>query len=110
MNRSTPCKPELGGDWRTVDDYMPTLKYGTQLPPATPSTELIKVGSGPAGGNVKIIDIDVPFASILKTAFKILGAWLIVGVCVAPVAIIIWIVIVASIANFLGHVFSGSHL
>src|SRR5712691_858529 len=35
IDRNTPCKPSDGGEWKTVDDYLPMLKYGTQLPPAT---------------------------------------------------------------------------
>jgi len=33
MDRNTPYKPVSDGDWRTIDDYLPMLKYGTQLPP-----------------------------------------------------------------------------
>src|ERR1041385_8780870 len=35
IDRNTPCKPADGGDWKTIDDYLPMLKYGTQLPPPT---------------------------------------------------------------------------
>jgi hypothetical protein len=35
IDRNTPCKPADRGDWKTVDDYLPILKYGTQLPPPT---------------------------------------------------------------------------
>ena len=35
VNRSTPCKPEANGEWKTIDDYLPMLKYGTQLPAPT---------------------------------------------------------------------------
>ena len=35
IDRNTPCKPVSGGDWKSVDDYLPMLKYGTQLPPPT---------------------------------------------------------------------------
>ena len=34
IDRNTPCKPSDGGEWKTIDDYLPMLKYGTQLPPA----------------------------------------------------------------------------
>ena len=33
IDRNTPCKPTDRGDWKTIDDYLPMLKYGTQLPP-----------------------------------------------------------------------------
>jgi hypothetical protein len=31
IDRNTPCKPVSGGDWKTIDDYLPMLKYGPQL-------------------------------------------------------------------------------
>jgi hypothetical protein len=33
VDRNTPCKPADRGDWKSIDDYFPILKYGTQLPP-----------------------------------------------------------------------------
>src|ERR671919_1795390 len=33
IDRNTPCKPADHGEWKTIDDYLPMLKYGTQLPP-----------------------------------------------------------------------------
>ena len=33
IDRNTPCKPANGGEWKSIDDYLPMLKYGTQLPP-----------------------------------------------------------------------------
>jgi hypothetical protein len=27
VNRNTPCKPASGGEWKSVDDYLPMLKY-----------------------------------------------------------------------------------
>src|SRR6266567_3091156 len=32
VDRNTSCKPADRGDWKSVDDYLPMLKYGTQLP------------------------------------------------------------------------------
>jgi GYF domain 2 len=29
VNRHTPCKVAGGSEWKTVDDYLPMLKYGT---------------------------------------------------------------------------------
>lgn len=90
-----------------MDDYLPTLKYGTQLP--APSRGLSS-STLPVGRTaVTITDVNIPFGSVLKMAFKIFGAWLIVGVCFAPIAIIIWFVILAGIMSFFGHAFSGSH-
>jgi hypothetical protein len=32
VNRYTPCRKVEDTAWKTIDDYLPTLKYGTQLP------------------------------------------------------------------------------
>jgi hypothetical protein len=40
VNRYTPCRKAEDKDWKTIDDYLPTLKYGAQLPPATPAPPL----------------------------------------------------------------------
>ena len=32
IDRHTPCRLATGGDWKTIDDFLPMLKYGTQLP------------------------------------------------------------------------------
>jgi hypothetical protein len=45
IDRNTPCKPADRGDWKSVDDYLPMLKYGTQLP--TPS-EVRTTAAAPA--------------------------------------------------------------
>ena len=34
IDRNTPCKPADRGDWKTIDDYLSMLKYGTKLPPS----------------------------------------------------------------------------
>src|SRR5215211_5895441 len=93
VSRSTPCKPEIGGDWRTIDDYLPTLKYGTQLPvptsqPASANRTASATHTSTTMQPVFIRDVDVPFMSVLKMAFKIAVAWLIVSVCFVPVVLI----------------------
>jgi hypothetical protein len=35
VNRHTLCKVARGSEWETVDDYLPMLKCGTQLPEPT---------------------------------------------------------------------------
>jgi hypothetical protein len=35
VDRNTPCKPSDRAEWKSIDDYLPMLKYGTQLPPPT---------------------------------------------------------------------------
>ncbi len=107
VSQHTPCKLEQLAEWRTIDDFLPTLKYGTELPAAETVTRAT-VRSGvlpplPPGTAVKITDVDVPFTSVLKMAFKIVGAWLIVGACLAPVALIIWFVLFAWILGVFAH-------
>ncbi|MGH7984166.1 MAG: DUF4339 domain-containing protein [Candidatus Udaeobacter sp.] len=62
IDRNTPCKPTDQGDWKSVDDYLPMLKYGTQLPPraearSVPPTPML------SAQRVSIVDFDIPFGS-----------------------------------------------
>jgi hypothetical protein len=109
VDRNTPCKPVSGGDWRTVDDYLPILKYGTQLPspsrvvtppPATPPPVLFSQ-------RVSVVDFDIPFWSVLKIMFKWMAAAFVVFCCFAPVIVLVWIIIMAVFAAFLGGAMSN---
>ena len=72
VDRDTPCKPASGDEWKSVDDYLPMLKYGTQLPPPakvpvvppTPPPVLL------SSQRVSVVDFDIPFGSVLKIMFK----------------------------------------
>jgi len=76
IDRNTLCKPVSGGDWKSVDDYLPMLKYGTQLPPPSP------IPSAPPAAppvlsssqRVSVVDFDIPFGSVLKIMFKWMAA------------------------------------
>ncbi len=90
VNRSTPCKPETSGDWKTIDDYLPMLKYGTQLPAPTrvppvaapiPQINVPLISTSAVVQRTSLVDIDLPFGSILKLMFKWMAAAFIVGVC-----------------------------
>jgi len=125
VNRYTPCKPNTGADWKTIDDFMPMLKYGTQLPPPTPTAPVPTAPSSnqiaPASPNVTpaaipagpqrttLVDIDLPFGSLLKLMFKWAAAAFIVGVCFIPAAIIIWLIFMALLAGLMGGAFSLHH-
>src|SRR5437762_10532320 len=83
IDRNTSCKPADRGDWKTVDDYLPMLKYGTQLPspsqvvtppPATPPPVLLTQ-------RVAVVDFDIPFGSVLKIMFKWMAAGFVVFRC-----------------------------
>ena len=107
IDRNTPCKPSDGGEWKTIDDYLPMLKYGTQLPTPAPSKSVLSTAPGSPQAGVTISDIDVPFSSVLKMAFKIFAAWLIVAVCLVPIFLILWFLLFAGIIGFFGQTFSG---
>ncbi len=107
INQHTPCTTDRFAGWRTVDEYFPTLKYRTELPavieklaPAFSTTPPVPIGSA-----VKIVDVDVPFASVLKMVFKIFAAWLIVIICFIPLFLIVWLFLFAGLLSFF-----GSHL
>ena len=108
VNRSTPCKPQSGGDWKTIDDYLPILKYGTQLPPPTPKQISSPNPLSPplAAQRVAVVDLDLPFPSILKLMFKWMAAGFIVFCCFLPAVIALWLIIMAIIASVLGHALS----
>jgi hypothetical protein len=106
VDRSTPCKTDQMGDWRTVDEYLPMLKYGTELPATSPSTSVFTT-SPPVfpGTKVAITDVNVSFSSVLKMTFKVFAAWLIVIVCFTPVIMLLWFIVLGIIAALVGHHF-----
>jgi len=120
VDRYTPCKPETGGDWKTIDDYLPMLKYGTQLPapsravpppiaPAISQTSASPIATPGTVQRISLVDIDLPFASILKLMFKWMAAAFIVSLCFIPAAIIFWLIMMAAMAAFMGGALSLHH-
>src|ERR1041384_3805053 len=81
IDRNTPCKPANTGDWKTIDDFMPMLKYGTQLPPPSPAPGAVPPVAPPSVGpasptvmpavvpagpqRTTLVDIDISFGSLL---------------------------------------------
>jgi hypothetical protein len=111
INRNTPCKPADRGDWKTVDDYLPMLKYGTQLP--TP-TKLPAVPPAPpsvllSAQRISIVDFDIPFWSVLKIMFKWIAAAFVVLCCFLPAIIVVWMIVMAVIAALLSGAMSSLH-
>ena len=106
VDRHTPCRLANGGDWKTIDDFLPMLKYGTQLPvpqPAAPpvrSEDLphygalpppasaLPIATLPESHRIALVDIDLPFASILKLMFMMAAAFL-VFCCFVPAIIVL---------------------
>lgn len=109
VDRNTPCRLATGGDWKTIDDYLPTLKYGTQLPPPTPRQ--VQIAANPsstiAAQRVAVVDLDIPFGSVLKIMFKWMAAGFIVFCCFIPVIILIWVIIMGVLAALLGGAMSN---
>jgi hypothetical protein len=114
IDRNTPCKPADHGDWRTIDDYLPMLKYGTQLPPASkvpavppalPSPVLLSQSSQ----RISIVDFDIPFWSVLKIVFKWMAAALVVLCCFLPVIFVLWLIVAAIFAALFSGAMSTFH-
>lgn len=130
VDRNTPCRLAAGGDWKTIDDFLPMLKYGTQLPvPTNPEPSAPRVSpehSSVYGSSVPLavpsaipaqlpseshrftlVDIDLPFFSILKLMFKWMAAAFLVFCCFLPAVIFFVFVVMAIFGSLLGHMFSG---
>jgi len=110
IDRNTPCKPAGRGDWKTVDDYLPMLKYGTQLPapsqapnvPPKPPPVLLSQ-------RVSVVDFDIPFGSVLKIVFKWMAAAFIVACCFVPVIFAIWLTFMMIFAGLISGAMSSLH-
>ena len=111
IDRNTPCKPASGGDWKSIDDYLPMLKYGTQLPPpsqvvtpppATPPPVLLIQ-------RVAVVDFDIPFGSFLKIMFKWMAAGFVVFCCFLPAIIVVWLIVMTIFAGLFSAAMSSLH-
>jgi len=111
IDRDTPCKPVSGGDWRTIDDYLPMLKYGTQLPPPA-KVPVVPPTVPPAllsSQRVSVVDFDIPFGSVLKIMFKWMAAGFVVFCCFLPVIFVLWLIVAAVFAALFNGVMSSLH-
>ena len=110
IDRSTPCKPADRGDWKTIDDYLPMLKYGTQLPPPV---EIPSVPPKPPpvlfSQRVSVVDFDIPFWSLLGIMFKWMAAGFIVACCFLPVIIVFWLFLMTVFAGLISGAMSTLH-
>lgn len=109
IDRNTPCKPDDRDDWRTIDDYLPMLKYGTQLPPPT---KVPAVSSPPPvflSQRVSVVDFDIPFGSVLKIMFKWMAAGFVVFCCFLPAIIILWLIVGTVVAALISGAMSSLH-
>src|SRR6266550_7656548 len=113
IDRNTACKPSDRGDWKSIDDYLPMLKYGTQLPPPTkvpavppapPPVLLSQVSQ-----RVSVIDFDIPFGSVLKIMFKWMAAAFIVFCCFLPAIIVVWLIVASAFAALISGAMSTLH-
>ena len=112
VDRNTPCKPCDYGEWKTIDDYLPMLKYGTQLPP--PAAKLPPVPPAPppalsSSQRVSVVDFDIPFGSVLNIMFKWMAAALVVFCCFLPVIFVLWLIVAAIFAALFSGAMSTFH-
>lgn len=110
VNRYTPCRRIEDKTWKTVDDFLPTLKYGTQLPPpAVPWASGPVISRVGADQRVTLVDLDIPFSSILRMMFKWMAAAFIVFCCFVPAIIALWVLAMALFAGLIGGAMSSFH-
>ena len=111
IDRNTPCKPADRGEWRTIDDYLPMLKYGTQLPPPT-KIRAVPPTAPPvifSSQRVSVVDFDIPFWSVLKIMFKWMAAAFVVFCCFLPVIVVLWLIVATVFAGLIGGAMSSLH-
>jgi len=112
IDRNTPCKPADGGDWKTLDDYLPMLKYGTQLPaPSELRSMPPKPPTAPpfSTQRVSVVDFDIPFGSVLKIMFKWMAAAFVVGCCFLPLIFALWLILMMVFAGLISGAMSSFH-
>jgi len=112
VDRNTLCKPSDRGEWKTVDDYLPMLKYGTQLPPAAKVPPVPPTPPPPVlspSQRVSVVDFDIPFGSVLKIMFKWMAAGLVVFCCFLPVIFVLWLIVAAIFAALFSGAMSTFH-
>jgi hypothetical protein len=111
IDRNTSCKPAMGGEWKSVDDYLPILKYGTSLPPATkvPAVPPIPPPVLLSSQRVAVVDFDIPFGSVLKIVFKWMAAAFVVFCCFLPVIFVLWLIVAAVFAALFSGAMSTFH-
>jgi hypothetical protein len=110
IDRHTPCKPAEGADWKSIDDYLPMLKYGTQLPPPAPIHDVpAKPPPLLLSQRVSVVDFDIPFGSVLKIMFKWMAAAFLVFCCFLPAIAVVWLMVMAVIAALVGGAMSVHH-
>jgi hypothetical protein len=111
IDRNTSCKPAMGGEWKSVDDYLPMLKYGTSLPAATkmPAVPPIPPPVLLSSQRVAVVDFDIPFGSVLKIMFKWMAAGLVVFCCFLPVIFVLWLIVAAVFAALFSGAMSTFH-
>ena len=111
IDRNAPCKPSDRGDWKSIDDYLPMLKYGTQLPPPT-KVPVVPPVPPPVllpSQRVSVVDFDIPFGSVLKIMFKWMAAGFVVLCCFLPLIFIVWLIMMTVFAGLFSAAMSSLH-
>jgi hypothetical protein len=110
IDRNTACKPAHGGDWKTIDDYLPMLKYGTQRPPPSPPPITTATPNATSQSQrVAVVDFDIPFGSVLKIMFKWMAAAFVVFCCFLPAIIVVWLIVASVFAAIISGAMSSLH-
>ena len=110
IDRNMPCKPADQREWKTIDDYLPMLKYGTQLPPPTKAPAVPPTPPPVLSSQrVLVVDFDIPFSSVLKIMFKWMAAGFVVFCCFLPAIIVVWLIIASVFAALIGGAMSSLH-
>jgi hypothetical protein len=117
VNLDTPCKLAGGNEWKTIDEFMPMLKYGTQLP--SPSSSVVrsedpppyrynapnkvsKPPPVPADFRMKVVDVAIPFGSVFILVLKAMIAVTIISVGLGLFYLMIVVLFLGGLLSHLG--------
>src|SRR5438105_13303552 len=93
IDRNSPCKPTDHGEWKSVDDYLPMLKYGTQLPPPTPIRDIPPTPPPVfVPQRVSVVDFDIPSWFVVNIMRKWMPAAFIMACWCLTASAVSWIV------------------
>jgi hypothetical protein len=97
INRDTPCRITGETKWRTCDELLPSMKYGSKVPPSQgPRIEASD------GSRIVIHDVRLSFSTVFRLFVQVMLSSLIVGIAIMVVSLILWLLLGALVLGLIG--------